>query len=222
MFAPIGHAVAHGEVPDLPPNDGQHPVLDIGAAGVQRLVARQQLGPVTCEVLEEVLAGPGPQVEDVGPDRRGTGIAGGAYDRRPSGAGRPTGPGRIGAIPTLASMPASTSARTARRRWRGGAVPGSVRRQISGSIVGMLNVTPTFARSEAADRTSTSRTISGPRVIRLNGVRASPSATIAPRVRRNRPSAGWYGSVAVPTATLLATPRPAAPARGGAPRRGWS
>ena len=29
----------------------------------------------------------------------------------------------------------------------------------------------------------------------------SPNAWIAPRVRRQRPSAGWYGSVAVPTAT---------------------
>jgi hypothetical protein len=69
------------------------------------------------------------------------------------------------------------------------------------STVGMLNVTPTLARRDAVERTSTSRTTIGPRVINPNGVRASPSATMAPRVSRKRPSAGWYGSVAVPIAT---------------------
>ena len=96
----------------------------------------------------------------------------------------------MGAIPTLASIPASTSVRIARRRCLGGAVPGSVRRQISSSMVGIENVTPTFARSLANARTSTSRTIIGPRVMSPIGVRASPSASIAPRVSRNRPSAG--------------------------------
>ena len=110
-------------------------------------------------------------------------------------------PGRIGAIPTLASIPASIRVRIARRRWRGGAVPGSVWRQMRSSTVGMLKVTPTLARSDAVVRTSTSRTTIGPRVISPNGVRDSPSATIAPRVNLNRPSAGWYGSVAVPMAT---------------------
>ena len=104
-------------------------------------------------------------------------------------------------MPTLASMPASTSVRSARSRCHGGAVPGSVSRQISGSRVGIENVTPTSARSLADARTSTSRTIIGPRVMSPIGVRASPSASIAPRVRRKRPSAGWYGSVAVPTTT---------------------
>ena len=46
-----------------------------------------------------------------------------------------------------------------------------------------------------------SRTIIGPRVMRPIGVRAVPSASIAPRVSRKWPSAGWYGSVAVPTTT---------------------
>ena len=53
----------------------------------------------------------------------------------------------------------------------------------------------------ASDSTSRSRTISGPRVMIPNGVANSPIAWIAPRVSRQRPSAGWYGSVAVPTAT---------------------
>ena len=41
-------------------------------------------------------------------------------------SGRSESPGRIGAIPTEAWMPASTSRESARSRWRGGAVPGSV------------------------------------------------------------------------------------------------
>ena len=106
-------------------------------------------------------------------------------------AGSSDSPGRIGAIPTLASMPASINVRIARSRWPGGAVPGSVNRQIVGSSVGIENVTPTSARLLAYARTSMSRTISGPRVISPIGVRASPSASIAPRVSRKRPSAGW-------------------------------
>ena len=39
-------------------------------------------------------------------------------------------------------------------------------------------------------------------VISEKGVRARPSSTMHARVRRKRPSAGWYGSVAAPTATL--------------------
>ena len=37
--------------------------------------------------------------------------------------------------------------------------------------------------------------------MRPNGSRPTASAVIAPRVSRKRPSAGWYGSVAVPMAT---------------------
>ena len=47
-------------------------------------------------------------------------------------------PGTSGAISTPQWMPASASARTARRRWSGGAVPGSSRRQASSSTLGTL------------------------------------------------------------------------------------
>ena len=86
-------------------------------------------------------------------------------------SGRSESPGRIGAIPTLVSIPASTSVVSARSRWCGGAVPGSVVRQTSRSSVGTENVTVTWARRAASARTSTSRTISGPRVMSENGLR---------------------------------------------------
>ncbi len=94
-----------------------------------------------------------------------------AFTTSASCSGRSESPGRIGAMPTLARMPASTSRFSARSRWRGGDVPGSVVRQTSSSSVGTEKVTPTSARREASCRTSTSRTISGPRVISPNGVR---------------------------------------------------
>ena len=81
-------------------------------------------------------------------------------------------------------MPASTSFESARSRCRGGAVPGSVRRQISASRVGIENVTETSARRAAAASTSASRTISGPRVISENGLDASPRASRQARVSR--------------------------------------
>jgi hypothetical protein len=65
-----------------------------------------------------------------------------------------------------------------------------VSRQIVGSSVGIENVTATVARSLANRRTSTSRTIIGPRVMMPNGVREAPSASSAPRESRKRPSAG--------------------------------
>ena len=99
-------------------------------------------------------------------------------------------PGRIGAIPTVTLIPASTSAFTARSRCCGGAVPGSVRRQTSGSIVGTENVTLTSARAAAAASTSMSRTIIGPRVMIPNGVAAAPSTSMHARVSLYRPSAG--------------------------------
>jgi hypothetical protein len=43
--------------------------------------------------------------------------------------------------------------------------------------------------------------MSGPRVMIENGLAASENASMQARVRRYRPSAGWYGSVAAPTAT---------------------
>ena len=65
----------------------------------------------------------------------------------------------------------------------------------------MLTLTMTSARRAASASTSTSRTMRGPRVMMLNGVRAAPSTRMQPRVNRYRPSAGWYGSVAAPMAT---------------------
>ncbi len=44
-------------------------------------------------------------------------------------------------MPTPTSSPALTSSWSARSRWCGGAVPGSVVRQISGSSVGIEKVT---------------------------------------------------------------------------------
>ncbi len=83
-------------------------------------------------------------------------------------------------------------------------MPGSVRRQISGSTVGIDTVIDTLAWRAASLSTSMSRTMSGPRVIRWSGVRCAASWPMQARVSRNRPSAGWYGSVAVPTATRSA------------------
>src|ERR671934_93864 len=74
------------------------------------------------------------------------------------------------------------------------AVEGSVLRQTSSSRVGIEKVTETFARRDASARTSTSRTIIGPRVMMLNGFDASRSASRQARVSLKRPSAGWYGS----------------------------
>ncbi len=107
-----------------------------------------------------------------------------ACDDRGELLGRSESPGRIGAMPTEARTPASTSARSARSRWRGGAVPGSVVRQTSSSSVGTENVTETSARRAASASTSTSRTISGPRVMIENGLRTSRSTSMQARVSR--------------------------------------
>jgi hypothetical protein len=134
---------------------------EVGTAAVQPLVLRQQLGPVAFERREEMLARAGAEVEEIRPDSgrsRGARLAHDLVEQLAPIAE----PGRIGAIPTLALTPASTSRERARSRWRGGAVPGSVRRQISSSRVGTENVTETRARHAASARTSTSRTISGP------------------------------------------------------------
>ena len=50
-------------------------------------------------------------------------------------------------MPTEARTPTATSSLSARSRWRGGAVPGSVVRQTSSSTVGTENVTETSARA---------------------------------------------------------------------------
>ncbi len=58
-------------------------------------------------------------------------------------------PGSTGATATPASIPASRSTARARSRWRGGAVPGSVRRHTSSSSVGTEKLTLTRARSDS-------------------------------------------------------------------------
>ena len=63
---------------------------------------------------------------------------------RASCSGRSEIPGRIGAMPTPTLIPASTSSLSARRRWRGCAVLGSVLRQTSSSSVGIEKVTATL------------------------------------------------------------------------------
>jgi hypothetical protein len=93
-------------------------------------------------------------------------------------------PGSTGATATPASMPASTRHRTARNRWRGGGVPGSVVRQTSSSRVGIEKLTEIFARDAASASTSTSRTIIGLRVMMWNGLRAPHSASRQARVSR--------------------------------------
>ena len=94
-------------------------------------------------------------------------------------------------MPTLAWIPASTSCFSARSLCCGGAVPGSVRSQISRSSVGTEKVTPTLARFAASTSTSMSRTIIGPRVMILIGFAAWASASRHARVSLYRPSAGW-------------------------------
>ena len=124
------------------PTDGLDLLLaEVRPAGVQPLVARQQLRPVAGEVLEEVLAGPRPEVEDVRPDRGRAGVAGGLHDVARAAPAGPTG--RAG------SGPSRRRRRSRRRRacaapaaaGVGGAVPGSVVRQIASSSVGTENVT---------------------------------------------------------------------------------
>ena len=101
-------------------------------------------------------------------------------------SGRSESPGRIGAIPTPTSMPASASARIARRRLAGGAVPGSVVRQTRSSSVGRETYTLTGTSRAAAWRTSMSRTISGPRVTMESGVPDAASSADA-RTREPEP-----------------------------------
>ncbi len=63
-------------------------------------------------------------------------------------------------------------------------MPGSVVRQTSASSVGTENMTETFVRRAAAASTSTSRTISGPRVMIEKGDAARPSTSMQARVSR--------------------------------------
>ena len=88
----------------------------------------------------------------------------------------------MGAIPTLALTPASTSSFSARSRWRGCAVDGSVLRHTSSSSVGTENVTATDALFDASTSTSRSRTIMGPRVMIEKGFDASRNSSRQARV----------------------------------------
>jgi hypothetical protein len=144
-----------------------------------------------------VLARPRPQVEHARPDPACAGLPGGPDDLgellRPVKM-----PGRIGAMPTEVWIPAETSRSRARRRWCGGAVPGSVRRHTR-IWVSTEKATDTSARRAASARTSRSRTISSPR----DQPEVCRRRDVSRRARVNRkPSAGWYGSVAAPIATL--------------------
>ena len=105
------------------------------------------------------------------------------------------------------------SVRIARRRWRGGAVPGSVRRQISWSSVGMLKVTPTLARTrgrrqdvDVADdqRAARDQAERRPRLSeRDDGAARQPEPTLGRLVRVG----------GRPDGDLLATPRAPASSR---------
>src|SRR6476469_6589303 len=48
---------------------------EVGAAGVQPLVVRNELRPVPREALEEVLAGPRAQIQQIRPDPAGARLA---------------------------------------------------------------------------------------------------------------------------------------------------
>ena len=95
-------------------------------------------------------------------------------------------------MPTPTSMPASTSVRSARRRWRGGAVPGSVRRQTSGSSVGTENVTRRAGSARGlAEDVDVADDHRAPRDEAERRPRLAERLDAEPRVRRKRPSAGW-------------------------------
>ena len=85
-------------------------------------------------------------------------------------------------------------------RWRGRGVPGSVIRHTSSSRVPIEKLVCTSVRAAAAVSTSRSRRISVDLVRIENGLAASPSASMMPRVSRYLPSQRWYGSVLVPIA----------------------
>ena len=73
------HARAASVADPLPDGLGLR-IRKVGATGVEPLVARQLLGPVARQRLEEVLARSRLQEQDVGPDRMRAGVAGGAHD----------------------------------------------------------------------------------------------------------------------------------------------
>ena len=151
-------------------------------APAEALVERRQLGPVLGEMVEEVLARPGSQVDDTRPDVVGTAARASRTTPRAALAGRrcPGGPARRRRRRRL-GLPQH---RERAQPLRGGAVPGSVRRHTCSSSVGTEKLTLTCARPAASASTSTSRTISGPRVTMWNGFETAASASRQPRVSR--------------------------------------
>ena len=176
-------------VPDLEPlaelgdlaADGLDLVLaQVRPAGVEPLVARQSSGQSRAEVVEEVLAGPGPEVQDVRPDRGRAGVAGGPHD---VARGAPAGPtARAGSAP-------SRRRRRSRRR-RACAAPGAAGAAARSRARCVRQIASVQRRDRERDRdgrparasasTSTSRTIIGPRVMIESGLRASASASMQP------------------------------------------
>ena len=122
-------------------------------------------------------------------------------------SGRSEMPGRIGAIPTPALMPRVDERLQRAQALARGRRAGSVFRHTSSSSVGIENVTDTSARAAASASTSRSRTIIGPRVIMLNGLRARGERLEA-RAREPVVALGrLVGSVAAPIATGSPLPR---------------
>ena len=83
-------------------------VREVRAAAVEALVLGHELRPVSARHSRKCSRVPGPQVQHVRPDPARARLARGAHDRREL-LGRSEMPGRIGAIPTDAVTPASTS-----------------------------------------------------------------------------------------------------------------
>ena len=79
---PVLHADPMAQLVDPPPDRVAHLFRHVGAARVQPLVRRQELRPVTRQVVEEVLARPWTQIEDVRPQARRAGIPRRAHDVR--------------------------------------------------------------------------------------------------------------------------------------------
>ena len=182
--APVADPVRARQLADLGADGRGAGIAEVGAARVERSYSGSELGPVPREAFEEVLARAGLEVERARPDPAGACCRARRARPRQAARGASEIPGRIGAMPTEARIPASTRSESARSRWSGGAVDGSVRRHTSWSSVGTENITETFVRVAARTSTSRSRTISGPRVMIANGVAASASASRHARVSR--------------------------------------
>jgi hypothetical protein len=78
--APVVDTEFAGERRDLAPNRLRFLGTEICPPSVQPAVVGEQFRPVLGQVLEEVLAGAGPQEEEIRPDTRRAGRAGGLDD----------------------------------------------------------------------------------------------------------------------------------------------